>query len=245
MVIDNKFNKKSNINQNNKHIMISYNSKSRDYCLQIKNELENIGKKVWIDIDNITGSSLEAMAKAIEQSECVLVCMTEMYKESPNCRLEAEYIIQLNKPFVPIIMQKGYKPNGWLGIILGSKIFIDINKHNSVKECFEKILQQINAVTEHNLVSIKKDIVIDMNKRFPIAASWSQTQVLDWMNEKKFSIYLNQKLDTYNGELLFHLFNIYNKNPEFFYQQISKESNDNVNFFDIVKFTFELEKLFV
>jgi hypothetical protein len=245
MVIDNKFNKKSNINQNNKHIMISYNSKSRDYCLQIKNELENIGKKVWIDIDNITGSSLEAMAKAIEQSECVLVCMTEMYKESPNCRLEAEYIIQLNKPFVPIIMQKGYKPNGWLGIILGSKIFIDINKHNSVKECFEKILQQINAVTEYNLVSIKKDIVIDINKKFPIAASWSQSQVLDWMNEKKFSIYLNQKLDTYNGELLFHLFNIYNKNPEFFYQQISKESNDNVNFFDIVKFTFELEKLFV
>jgi hypothetical protein len=38
--------------------MISYNSKSRDYCLEIKKELENIGKIVWIDIESIAGSSL-------------------------------------------------------------------------------------------------------------------------------------------------------------------------------------------
>ena len=40
------------------HIMISYNSKSRETCLEIKKELENSGKKVWIDIENIGGSSL-------------------------------------------------------------------------------------------------------------------------------------------------------------------------------------------
>ena len=52
----------------------------------------------------------ESMATAIEESECILVCMSELYKESPNCRMEAEYIIQLKKPFVPLIMQKGYRP---------------------------------------------------------------------------------------------------------------------------------------
>lgn len=69
-----------------KHIMISYNSQSRSDCLKIKAELEQLGYSVWIDIENISGSSLEAMAKAIENSQCVLMCMSEKYKQSPNCR---------------------------------------------------------------------------------------------------------------------------------------------------------------
>lgn len=113
-------NKKSDTE--NKHIMISYNKDSREYCLRIKNELEKIGKRCWIDVDNICGSSLEAMAEAIEKSECILVCMTELYKLSPNCRLEAEYIIQRKKPFVPLIMQNGYKPDGWYLYILRNYI---------------------------------------------------------------------------------------------------------------------------
>jgi hypothetical protein len=68
------------------HVMISYNRESRGLCLKIKSELEKIGLKVWIDVENIHGSSLDAMATAIEQSTCILVCMTEKYKQSPNCR---------------------------------------------------------------------------------------------------------------------------------------------------------------
>ena len=37
-------------------------------------------------------------------------------------------MIQQKKPFIPLLMQKGYKPDGWLGIIVGSKIFIDFTK---------------------------------------------------------------------------------------------------------------------
>jgi len=111
MVIDNKFNnKKENKNLQKKHIMISYNSKSREFCLELKKELERSGKKVWIDVENIAGSSIDSMAKAIEEAECVLVCMSEFYKASPNCRSEAEYLRQLQKPFVPLIVQQDYKP---------------------------------------------------------------------------------------------------------------------------------------
>lgn len=60
--------------QSNGHIMISYNSKSRDLCLQIKKFLEALNYKVWIDVENISGSSLESMANAIENSICVLIC---------------------------------------------------------------------------------------------------------------------------------------------------------------------------
>lgn len=53
---------------NQKHIMISYNRDSRDLCLRIKNELEKEDYRVWIDVEDISGSSLESMANAIENS---------------------------------------------------------------------------------------------------------------------------------------------------------------------------------
>ncbi len=62
---------------NQRHIMISYNKDSRDLCISIKNKLEENNYKVWIDVNDIHGNSLESMANAVEDSLCVLVCMTE------------------------------------------------------------------------------------------------------------------------------------------------------------------------
>ena len=114
-------NEKKNINdakpiekdEKPKHIMISYNKFSRDLCLQIKQILNQNEHNVWIDVENIHGSSLESMANAVENSSIVLMCMTENYKQSSNCRAEAEYAFQKNKPIIPLIMQKGYKADGW------------------------------------------------------------------------------------------------------------------------------------
>ncbi len=99
--------------QEEKHIMISYNRDSRDLCLSVKSQHESMGHKIWIDVESIHGSSLESMAAAIENSACVLICITEKYKSSPNCRAEAEYAFQLGKPIVPLYMQANYKADGW------------------------------------------------------------------------------------------------------------------------------------
>ena len=73
------------------HIMISYNSASRDMCLKIKSYLEGLNFKVWIDVEQIHGSSLDSMAKAVEDAEIVLICVTEKYRQSINCQSEAQY----------------------------------------------------------------------------------------------------------------------------------------------------------
>ena len=44
------------------------------------------GYRVWIDYEQMGGSTLQAMAEAVENAAVVLVCMSEKYKESPNCR---------------------------------------------------------------------------------------------------------------------------------------------------------------
>ena len=97
-------------------IMISYNAASRELCLKIKKVLEDIGYKVWIDVDEIAGSSLESMANAVENSEVILMCVTEKYRQSNNCQAEAQYAFKLKKPLIPLIMQENYeKVGGWLG----------------------------------------------------------------------------------------------------------------------------------
>ena len=41
---------------NDEHIMISYNSASRDMCLKIKAFLEKLNHRVWIDVEGIHGN---------------------------------------------------------------------------------------------------------------------------------------------------------------------------------------------
>ena len=41
---------------------------------------------MWIDVDNMGGSTLEAMADGIDQASVLLLCLSEDYKMSPNCK---------------------------------------------------------------------------------------------------------------------------------------------------------------
>lgn len=92
--------------------------------------LESLGYNVWMEegrsskanSNSKTTFNLDKMAKGIEDSLCVLMCVSDMYKECGQCRAEAEYAFNIGKPIVPLIMQKGFKSSGWIGklkILLG------------------------------------------------------------------------------------------------------------------------------
>lgn len=67
--------------------MISYNWKHQDKVKKICKSLKNIGHRVWIDVDNMQGSTLDAMDKAVEQAYIVLMCYSSKYKNSDSCRV--------------------------------------------------------------------------------------------------------------------------------------------------------------
>ena len=69
-----------------RHVMISYQWDVQDTMIVVKNKLQAAGFNVWMDLEQMGGSTLEAMAKAVEDSAVVLVCVSQKYKESPNCR---------------------------------------------------------------------------------------------------------------------------------------------------------------
>ena len=63
------------------------------------------------------------MSEAVDNSEVMLYAVSEAYKESGNCRLEANYAHQQDVDMIPLMVQEGYKAKGWLGLFLGTRMW--------------------------------------------------------------------------------------------------------------------------
>ena len=48
--------------------------------LRVAKSMRERGFRVWMDTEMMSGSTLDAMAAAVEGAHCVLVCITERYK---------------------------------------------------------------------------------------------------------------------------------------------------------------------
>jgi len=57
------------------------------------------------------------MSDAVDNAEVMLYAVSEAYKESGNCRLEANYAHQQDVDMIPLMAQEGYKAKGWLGLV--------------------------------------------------------------------------------------------------------------------------------
>ena len=57
--------------------------------------------------------------------------------------LEAEYTYQLHKDVIPLMMDYKYKPDGWLGIIVGSKFWIDFSEKHKLDTNVEKVMKEL------------------------------------------------------------------------------------------------------
>ncbi|KAK3575912.1 hypothetical protein CHS0354_002553 [Potamilus streckersoni] len=125
------------------HIMISYQWSDQKMLMKIRDILKEHGYAVWMDIDNMTGSTVVAMAEAVEEAHIFLMCMSRKYKISPNCQSEADYAYQLKKKIVPLKMENGYKPDGWLGFLAGTRLFFDFSEKYPFDEKIKELLREI------------------------------------------------------------------------------------------------------
>ncbi|CAF1378634.1 unnamed protein product, partial [Didymodactylos carnosus] len=123
-------------------IMISYSWADQELCSKIHDGLVAKNFRVWLDKNEMHGSTIEAMANAVESSEVILMCMSETYKKSTNCKSEAEYAFNRKRRIIPIIMREKYCPDGWLGFIAGSRMYIDFSAVD-VQTGLEKLISEI------------------------------------------------------------------------------------------------------
>eukprot|EP01045_Picozoa_sp_COSAG04_P020159 COSAG04_NODE_2035_length_4958_cov_31.505454_1_plen_1643_part_10 len=105
------------------HVMVSYNWDHQHVILRVVAWLQTHGYLVWVDTEQMKGSTVDAMALAVEGSEVMLIGVSRPYKESSNCRMEAQYGLQKKKAMIPLMMQEGYEADGWLGLLLGTSLW--------------------------------------------------------------------------------------------------------------------------
>ena len=134
-------------------IMISYSHKDQALCRQIYEELLRHGYRVWIDFDQMHGNVMDAMARAIERSHTVLVCMSEQYRRSSYCRAEAHYAFQRHLRIVPVLLQQHYKPDGWLCFLVGQLLYVDFAKHD-FNVAMKMLVQELKAPFEKEEVNV-------------------------------------------------------------------------------------------
>jgi hypothetical protein len=128
--------------------MISYSHQDKDICNKIYLKLISDGFKVWIDLENMYGSTIDRMAEAIENCQFVLICMSQRYETSPYCKTEGQYTYKLQRAFVPLIVEKGYKPKSWLGALVRLRMYIDFNKYD-FDTAYENLRTEIQRNKTH------------------------------------------------------------------------------------------------
>ncbi|CAF2736925.1 unnamed protein product [Rotaria sp. Silwood2] len=134
-------------------IMISYCHVDKELTYKIHQYLVNQNFKVWIDLNNMYGPAMSAMADAVENSEFVIMCMSDSYKRSTYCQAEAEYAFKCKRRLLPLVMRPGYKPDGWLGFMIGSRVYVDFGRYDFDTAC-EKLMIEINLQKQQVIPTI-------------------------------------------------------------------------------------------
>ena len=233
------------------HVMISYQWDSQEVLVEVKNRLQASGYRVWMDLEQMGGSTLETMAKAVENSSVVLVCVSERYKESPNCRSEAEYTYKLGKDIIPLMMQRNYKPDGWLGMLVGTKFWIDFHSKHVVKPGVTKLIKELggrgkdvdvtDGPSEPVVQAVQADIVATFASSLGVS-TWTNEEVKQWFKEIGLEKVCKKDISEMNGQSLTGLQQLREECPEYFYRCLERDLNLK-NILDILKFTKELRKL--
>ncbi|XP_015780024.1 PREDICTED: uncharacterized protein LOC107357902 isoform X3 [Acropora digitifera] len=237
----------SKSSESEEHIMISYPWKYKKAMQEVKTELESEGLRVWMDVDKMTGNILQTMARAVENSSVILIAMSREYQNSTNCRSEAEYAYELRKKIIPLMMEKNFKPDGWLGIIKGTKLYMHFEK--DPREGIQQLLKEIKNVTatvsEQSEVSAQPEVLSappPMQEAKKRVLSWKKEDVAKWLESIGFDVGENGVRGNLDGCELCRLNELRKESPEFFYSSIKTDLALS-NVIAVMKFTEELKQL--
>jgi len=192
-------------------IMISYNWDHKTLVEKIVEELEKDSLfNVWLDTRKMSGNIIEAMSKAVDESHVVLVCVSEKYKLSKNCALEAQYAYQQDKEIVPIVFERNAL-KGWLGALIGTKLYFDFSDPKFFQQTITNLSKELKSkysAISHSSPPPPVPIESLQEKRFNEIKEWSVTQVVEWLEktvglQKQYQqIFIEHE---FNGETLFLL----------------------------------------
>jgi hypothetical protein len=228
-----------NNNINISKITIINQSDNMELCLLIRNELDNYDCRTFIDLNNMF--DLKSSLQNIKNSFCILICLNEMSELNTGFRGLIEYAFKLNKPIIPIIMQKK-KLNGldsWLGwtlfifysfTLLFIHILLFIDEFIKTKICFHFYKSSFhlcfNGLIDHIEVLRSNQKMTTTSIPNSSVVDWNEESVVQWLKSKNINQIIFDHITPCNGSVLFELYLISIDAPNYFYQHISKFKDD-------------------
>lgn len=206
-----------------KQVMISYNWSVQPIAIAISTFLQEKSINVWIDIEKMEGSTLEAMANAVESSDVILVLISRKYKESPNCRLEGEYAFQKRKDIIFIMAEAGYNADGWLGAILGTHLWFDFTTDYKLKPSCDDLYKTLQRKLSLDVPATKSLVVKKLQN--DVKRGWTADDVGRWVDS-----ILKDELHYSDGTLYGELFRTGHMNGSAMYQ-LAEYSRRDASFY--------------
>jgi len=144
--------------EHKKHLMLSYAwGCKKELVISLQEKLTSFGVEVWRDetgsslLSKMQGATDDIMAKAIELSHTVVVCVSPHYKASANCRQEGKYTNAMYKKgmlnIIYVMMDGDYykSVDGWLGIMLGDSLWYPLWDAQQIIQTASEIVTNISA----------------------------------------------------------------------------------------------------
>ena len=155
----------------------------------------------------------------------ILVCVSERYKESPNCRSEAEYAYQLKKDLIPLKMQRNYTADGWLGMLVGTKLWIDFQCKKDIYSGVGKLIKELGGRREdfdttdgpvEALIRQREASVVTAPPPQSVTkvSSWTNHDVKKWLTEIGLEQVCKEDISEINGQRLMDLQELRGEYPE-------------------------------
>ncbi|XP_072014355.1 uncharacterized protein [Amphiura filiformis] len=135
-----------------KRVMISYNWEHQKTAIKIRDKLKHRGFDTWMDVNEMRGNILQAMAEGIERADVMLMCFSRHYKASACCRAEVKYAFKLQKPIIPVKVEKYYEPDGWLGIVAAMDLYIKAYSDDVLEDSWSQLFGELENIgnVEHS-----------------------------------------------------------------------------------------------
>ncbi|CAK8679895.1 unnamed protein product [Clavelina lepadiformis] len=137
-------------NNDEKHVMISYNWESQKLAKKIYENLEKRGYKVWIDIKYMQKNIYDQMDEAVHNAYVVLILVSKKYQESENCRREASMAADLKIPIVPIYTEENFVPEMFLKLLTVGKLPHCFTNDKNFDSIFEELCSK--SIDSHKRV---------------------------------------------------------------------------------------------
>ena len=94
---------------------------------------------------------------------------------------EAEYAYQRHKAIIPMMMETDYQPDGWLGIIMGTKLWMDFRQdiQSGISQLKKELTQHVagHEVVQAVMVEEGQDDPIQVDHKL---STWTSDDVARW-----------------------------------------------------------------